>query len=66
MTTRTEPGSAAGVNWREGEIDLVTDNLTCKATEGVWRRFPRRLVVGPTLAFADVHPAVLRAFLVAL
>jgi len=65
MTTRTEPGSAAGVNWREGEMALVTDNLTCKATEGVWLRFRRRLAVGPTLVFADVHPAVLPAFLVA-
>lgn len=46
-------------------MNLVSDNSTFTAVEGVLRTFRARLTPPQALAFADVLPAVLRALFVA-
>ncbi|MBE0555124.1 MAG: DUF2267 domain-containing protein [Rhodobacteraceae bacterium] len=46
-------------------MDLVTDNVTYTAVEGVLRAFRRRLTPQQAVDFAQVLPSVLRALFVA-
>lgn len=48
-----------------GAMDLVSDNATYTAVEGVLRAFRRRLTPQEAIDFAQILPSVLRALFVA-